>query len=146
MKRFEFPLQRVLDLRNTQLALEESRVRQQSAALADLDRQRAQAQASARSAEEDVRSSPTVEGQDLAALGEYRVRMQARERQIVQQRVEAEKKLAELQAAMTEARRRCRLLERLKERKKEEWQAARDKELEELASDAFLAGWGRESR
>jgi hypothetical protein len=43
MKRFEFTLQRVLDLRHTQFAIEESRVKQQTAALAELDRQRAEA-------------------------------------------------------------------------------------------------------
>jgi hypothetical protein len=42
-----------------------------------------------------------------------------------------------------EARRRCRLLERLRERRWTEWQLARDRELEELASDSYLAQWNR---
>jgi hypothetical protein len=42
---------------------------------------------------------------------------------------------------MLEARRRCRLLERLKERRLAEWTSARDRELEEVASESFLARW-----
>jgi hypothetical protein len=42
---------------------------------------------------------------------------------------------------MLEARRRFRLLERLKERRHEDWRLARDRELEELASESYLARW-----
>jgi hypothetical protein len=47
---------------------------------------------------------------------------------------------------MLEARRCCRLLERLKERRRAEWQAATDREMEELAAESFLAGWSRGER
>ena len=40
-----------------------------------------------------------------------------------------------------EARRRFRLLERLKQRRLEDWRLAGDKELEELASESYLARW-----
>ena len=45
---------------------------------------------------------------------------------------------------MLEARRRCRLLERLKERRLAEWTTARDRELDELASESYLAKWNRQ--
>jgi hypothetical protein len=44
---------------------------------------------------------------------------------------------------MLEARRRCRLLERLKERRLTEWTAGRDHELEEIAAESYLARWSR---
>jgi hypothetical protein len=44
-------------------------------------------------------------------------------------------------SAMLEARRRFRLLERLKQRRLEDWRLAGDKELEELASESYLARW-----
>jgi len=40
-----------------------------------------------------------------------------------------------------EARRRFRLLDSLKQRRFEDWRLARDKELEELASESYLARW-----
>ena len=42
-------------------------------------------------------------------------------------------------ALENEARRHCRLLERLKERRLEEWEAAFARELEDLAADSHLA-------
>ena len=44
---------------------------------------------------------------------------------------------------MMQARQRCKLLERLRERRMNEWVGERDKELDELAGEAFLAGWNR---
>jgi hypothetical protein len=46
-------------------------------------------------------------------------------------------------SVMLEARRRFRLLERLKERRLAEWRLALDKDLQELASESYLAGWAR---
>jgi hypothetical protein len=79
----------------------------------------------------------------LAALGAFRLHVQAKEKDLAQRRVEGEKKLEECRNAMLEARRRCRLMEKLKERRKVEWDAARSRELEELAAESFLAQWNR---
>jgi hypothetical protein len=46
---------------------------------------------------------------------------------------------------MLEARRRSRLLDRLRERRLEEWEATRDKELDEIASESYLAQWNRQA-
>ena len=56
------------------------------------------------------------------------------------------KKLGEQQKVMLEARRRCRLLERLKERRLAEWTAERDRELDEIAAESYLARWSRGSQ
>lgn len=145
MKRFIFPLQRVLDLRQTQLAMEESRVKQQAAALAELDRQQAAAKTAVISAETEVRETPALAGSDLAALGEFRLSMQLQQKQIARRQQECGQKLAALRTVMMEARRRCLLLERLKEKRLAEWKAACNKELEELAAESYLAGWSRDS-
>jgi hypothetical protein len=57
--------------------------------------------------------------------------------------VACQKELAARQAALMEARRQCRLLERLKDRRWAEWQSAAAKELDELAADSYLAQWAR---
>ena len=44
---------------------------------------------------------------------------------------------------MLEARRRCSLLERLKERRLAEWTHERDRELDEIAAESYLARWSR---
>jgi hypothetical protein len=147
MKTFQFPLQRALDWRRTQLGLAEARVGQQLAALAGLDRERAEWDAVGHRTEVEVREFHPLAGGDLNALGSFRLLMKVREREIAAKRVECQKELAVRQAAMVEARRRCRLLERLRERPaRRSGNRASDKELDERAADSYLAQWGRRQR
>ena len=79
--------------------------------------------------------------------GEFRRQVRAESAVIELRRAERLKTLAAREAALMEARRRCRLLERLKERRRAEWRAEEGKELEALASESFLARWsGRKAR
>ena len=143
MKTFQFPLEKALDWRRIQLELEEVRYKQQVAGLAGLDRQHAEVEASGIRAEIEVRAWRPIAAGDLTALGHFRLRVKAQESAIARRRVEAAQKLAEQQKLMLEARRRCRLLERLKERRLTEWTAARDHELEEIAAESYTARWNR---
>jgi flagellar export protein FliJ len=146
MTRFRFPLQKVLDWRRAQLELEEFRFKQNTAALADLDRASAALAASEIGTEAEVRGWKPVTGGDLAALGSFRAGVKKSEAEIARRRAECRQKLDAQQAAMLEARRRCRLLERLKQRRETEWEALRDREIQEMAEEAFLAKWSRELR
>jgi hypothetical protein len=141
MTTFRFPLKRVLDWRRTQLELEEARFQQQAANLAGLDRARAEIEAEGIRAEVQVREWNPVAGRDLEALSSFRRHVKSREAQIALKRTECARKLAEQQKLMLEARRRCRLLERLEDRRLTEWRAACDRELDELAAESFLAKW-----
>jgi len=143
MNTFQFPLQKVLDWRRAQLELEEARFQQQMAALASIERAYAEMEASGIRAEMQVRRWDPLAGRDLAALGSFRLLVRARERDIALQRVACQKELESRKAVMLEARRRCRLLEKLKERRLAEWSVARDRELEQVASESFLARWAR---
>lgn len=143
MTTFRFPLRRVLEWRHAQLELEEVKFRQQAAILAALDRQRAELEAEGIRAEVEVRDRRHVTGSDLSALGKYRLFIKDREAHLAQERAACSRLLEERQTAMLEARRRFCLLEKLKERRFAEWEKARDKELEEVASESFLARWSR---
>jgi flagellar export protein FliJ len=143
MTTFTFPLQRVFDWRRTQLQLAEARVEQQLAALAEIDRERAGLDATRHRTEAEVRHFTGLDGGDLSALGSFRQALKGRDRALSAKRVECQKELAVRQAAMLEARRRCRLLEHLKEKRLTEWQSAADRELDEVAADSYLAQWAR---
>jgi hypothetical protein len=141
MKSFQFPLQKALEWRRTQLRLAEARVEQQVAALAAIDQARSELDAMGRRTELEVRQFQPLAGGDLGALGAFRVAIRGRGRELAVHRLECQKELSARQAEMMESRRRCRLLERLKERRATEWQSAADRELEEMASDSYLAQW-----
>ena len=144
MKSFLFPLQKALDLRTRQLELEEVCYKKHLAEVAELDRKRAEVEASGMRAEVQVRSWSPVGAGDLTALGNFRLRARKLEEQIRLRKVEAVKQMEEQFQVMLEARRRCRLLEKLKGRRLEEWTAARDHELEEIAAESYLSRWSRE--
>jgi flagellar export protein FliJ len=143
MTAFRFPLQRALDWRRTQLELAEARVEQQLASLAAIDQARTSLDAIGQGAETEVRRFTGLVGGDLSALGSFRLALKGRARDLAVKRVECERELAARQAAVLEARRRYRLLERLKERRRAEWQSAAERELDELAADSYLAQWSR---
>ena len=145
MRAFRFPLQKALELRARQLDLEEAKFQRAAAALAAVDREREVLLSSLTAAEALVRGVATVPGEDLAALGAFRVRTGAEEKRIAQRRAQSEKALEEQRSIMLEARRRLRLLERLKERRHAEWSAEAAKELEEMASESYLARWRRDA-
>lgn len=139
MTAFRFRLEKVLQWRATELTLAESRFEQQTAAVAAIDRARAALDAASIRAEVMVRDSPHVEGADLAALAAFRQHTRARLSELSAARVPAQRELDARCAAILDARRRVRLLERLKTRRQAEWKEAFDRELDQLASESYLA-------
>ena len=79
-----------------------------------------------------------------ASLSIYRAHVRRSESRLAAERQACQRALAERKTALLEAQRRCRLLERLKERRHAEWREGVDRELQELASESFLARWNRE--
>jgi hypothetical protein len=143
MTSFHFRLQKVLDWRRTRLALEEANYRRHAKILANIDRQDAELAAAAQSAERQVRAWNPLAGLDLDALDAYRLRTKNQRKELAATRTEAVKRLAAQQAQMLDARRKVRLLERLKERRLADWQAAFDQEIEQTAAESYLAQWRR---
>ena len=146
MKQFSFRLEKALDWRRQQLELAENRYKRQAAVLADLDRARAELEASAIRAEVQVRAWTPLAGRDLGALARFREHVSHTERTLTARHVVCERQLQEQEKMMLEARRRCRLLERLRERRWEQWRADCDRELEQFTAECFLAGVARRRR
>src|SRR5689334_1283328 len=126
---FAFSLQKILDWRRTQLDLEEAKLRQAMEGVAAVDRAHAELEAAAVKAEFEIRSRDTVAGRDLHALGDYRTHVHSQEQVLAARRAECARQAAAQQGAMLEARRRCRLLERLRERRLAQWKEEQGREL-----------------
>ena len=141
MKSFQFRLARVLEWRQTELELADGRFRRQLEVLAELDRERALLAEQRSSAESEVRADPHLSGSDLAAFAAFRRYVDRRREQLAKRRAQEARKLAEVEAALLEARRRCRLLEHLEQRRREEWTLASNAEIERTASENYLAQW-----
>jgi hypothetical protein len=139
MNPFRFPLARVVQWRRGQLDLEQAKLRRHADELAELERVRAELHAAAVRVEGQVRDWHTLAGRDLAALAGFRSYIQNQERTLADRRAECRKRFEAQQQITLEARRRCRLLDRLEEKSRAEWRRECDRELEQFAAESHLA-------
>ena len=143
MKTFRFRLDRVLDLWTNQLKAEEAKLEQLWVRRKELENEIESLDASVEQARSSTQSRQFVQPSDLIALELFNRRVD-REREEAFARLRAHDEMVEKQRqAVVEARGKVRLLERLREKRKADWQSAADKELEELAADFAGAQWMR---
>lgn len=143
MKAFEFRLHRALDLRKTQLELEENTLRQLAGKLEELALTAVKLDLVKGRAEVAVRQAAVVEAADLWALSAYRQRILTELRELALRREAAERQVAGQRQKVLEAQRRLRLLEKLEQRRHAAWSREADREMESLAAESFLARWNR---
>jgi flagellar biosynthesis chaperone FliJ len=141
LKKFAFSLDRVREWRDSQVRLEQAaleRVESERMKLEErvvvLERERA-------AGEQKPAAGVSVDAQTLIALDEFHRFAVRQAAEMARQRVECEQRLTEHRLRVMEAQRKLRLLEKLKQRKKQAWNAEFDKEIEEQAADAFRAKW-----
>jgi hypothetical protein len=136
MKKFTFPLEQALRWRQLQTDLQKSRV---AAAVAvrsrletELDALRDQAR------REHVLARNIETGAGLAAYAGFRERDRRAQEALEKQALAARKTEAAEMVRLREADRNARLLERLRERRLDDWGKQFDQELEAFAAEAFL--------
>jgi len=142
VRRFSFPLDAVLRWRGSQLEIEEAKLQQALASKARVEecrRDLARSEVEERNRTKDGAATPA----ERILLPDY-LRWAALERHRLNQSLAACVELINTRRqAVVEARRKASLLENLRERRLDEWQRAVDKELEDLAGEAFLSRWSR---
>ena len=139
MKKFEFPLRRVLELRRQQAEVERAKLQALRAELVRLESEIVTTQKRADAAREHVQRSPSTSGLDLLALANFQRHMGHVGSSMKGKREQVNTQISEQQTQVREAERKVKLLENLESRKLAEWTVGRDKELEELAADSYMA-------
>ncbi|HWE52214.1 MAG TPA: hypothetical protein VG273_20635 [Bryobacteraceae bacterium] len=137
MAAFRFRLARVLGWYRKQCQLAEDRLRAASAELTRVEESIQRLCESRIAVDRGIVDAEYVEASDLAALHGYREGSRREESALQQNRAGIKKSILERRAEVTSLRTRIRLLEKLSERREGEHIAAADRELEELAADAF---------
>lgn len=146
MKDFRFKLQKVLDWQLEKCEMIENRVQSLCGELAQIQARIAGAQADLVAAEEQVLSAHCLQGASLNGLAAYRIRLRKRTDSLHAERQGCDRRLAEQRAQWIEARKRYRILEKLRHRKLTEYASELDRELEFLAAEAYGARWNAERR
>ena len=102
--------------------------------LANLGNARAEAEAL-------VQSDKPVNGADLGALARYQEHVEQQRKIALDRRRDCEARMEQQRARLLQARREHRLLEKLRQVRRAEWELAVDREFEALAAETYLAQW-----
>jgi hypothetical protein len=143
MRSFQFRLERVLGWYGNQFQIEHAKLATAMAALHAIQQNIARFHAECLAVERDIIGRRDIAARDFQALGLYRLRARQLQQELNQQLQRREQTVRDQMQKVQEAQRRLRLLEKLRERRLAEHRYIEDKELETLASEAFLAKWDR---
>ena len=143
MKPFAFRLEKVLRWREARVDLEQFALDRLMAECARCDALVAQLEQARAQAERNVLASGRVAGRDLAALAEFQVHLRRQKLAALDRRQQFERKVEEQRARLLAARREFRLLEKLRQTRRAEWEMASNRELDALATENHLARWNR---
>jgi flagellar export protein FliJ len=141
MNRFQFRLARVQEYRHRQLEAAEEALRRSLAELETL-RERKQRLSNEYLAEEAaIANRLTPQPKEREALATYRRHIANEQARLGPRIFECNARVEKQRKEVVEAQRRYRLLEKLYDKGKREWDLAFAKEIDGLAEESFLARW-----
>jgi len=143
MSAFQFTLERVMRWRAVELAREQSKLETLIQNQVRIQRQIA-ALGEERSKLPSISAFPDLRGQDFRAAAAYGLRLKRQLTNLEQLSAKCQRELAAQRKKYNEAKQRLRLLEELKTRQFSRWQYEQNLQMEALASESYLASWGRE--
>jgi flagellar export protein FliJ len=143
MKSFRFSLQRVLEWRALQVRTEEEKLATIQNKLAEvLHRENALVVAQL-GAEMNLLRQSSVEGSEFRALAAFQLRIRNQRISLLASRRKYEAEIAEQRKRLLKARKDCKTLENLKDRRKRTWTYLGDRELENTAAESYISNWVR---
>lgn len=141
MKRFEFHLQSALDWRQRRLETEQARLEalqtQRSRLQASID----SIQAARHQSQDAVAQAAELDRIDFDLVEGYRHAAEYQMRRLSAEIARLDAGIAQQRTRVTEANREHRLLEKLRERRLDDWQKGIDRQIEEEAGERYLAQW-----
>jgi len=144
MPRFQFSLEKVLRWRAVELTGEEAKLKAMVQEQLHLQTLLAEVSAERSKLISSLGTMPDLRGDDLRTLTACGLRLRRNAENLSQQLLRCSRELAKQRKKYSEAKRRVRLLEELKDRRMQEWKYEEAAQLEELASESFLANWNRD--
>jgi flagellar export protein FliJ len=144
MARFHFSLEKVLRWRGVELTGEEAKLKALVQEQLHLQTLLAEVSTERSKLISSLGTMPDLRGDDLRTLTACGLRLRRSAESLAQQLLRCGRDLSAQRKKYSEAKRKVRLLEELKERRLQEWKYQEALSLEELASESFLANWNRE--
>jgi len=143
MKAFQFPLQRVLEYRELQMRTEEEKLSTIQNQLAEVLHRENALTAAQLNAEMNLLGRPVVEATEFRALSAFQLRIRSEKVSLVAARKNLETQIAEQRKRLLKARKDCKILQNLKDRRKKAWTYLSDREIENIAAESYISNWAR---
>jgi flagellar export protein FliJ len=144
MARFQFSLEKVLRWRGVELTAEEAKLKALVQEQLHLQTLLASVSSERSKLISSLGTMPDLRGDDLRTLTACGLRLRRTAETLAQRLLQCGRELTKQRRKYSEAKRRVRLLEELKDRRLQEWKYEEAAQLEELASESFLANWNGE--
>ena len=141
MKKFAFPLTRVMEFRRIQARLEEVKLEGLYAGLRAIDTREATMIQRRDQVEKALKSKTAVSGDELQEFDRYGLAMKEELKRMDKTRIECRKRIDAQLAVLTVKRREVKLLGKLKEQRFEKWEKEMLKDIDQQADEAYLAKW-----
>ena|SRR5579862_4090587 len=141
MKKFAFPLGRVLDWRAMQAQAEESKLERLYAELRAIDSKEAALMRQRADSERALLAAASATGAELAALDTFRRFTVTEHTRLENLRADCSKRIAEQIKIVSAKRRDLRLLERMRTQRFQAWTREFHREIDGQADEAYLAKW-----
>lgn len=145
MKKFKFPLARVLEFRKLELEAETATLETCVRRLRSIEQKQAAIREESAKANDDMRSreypGALVATAEPAQLPHYRGLLDRRWAEAERERAQAALAVEQQREKLLEARRRFEVLDRCREKAKTKWKAEFLRQQEDLAAELFLAKW-----
>lgn len=143
MKKFSFPLGRVMDWRDLQARIEESKLESLYAELRAIDAQVAAVLSARAKSDESLMSAASTMGSELAAIDAFRRFSVLEHTRLDALRIACTKRVAAQIQVVAAKRSDVKLLERLKQQRLTTWTAEFHKSIDAQAEESHLARFGR---
>ncbi len=141
MKKFAFPLSRVMDWRITQTRIEESKLEKLYAELRAIDASSAALLEERSRSDQALLRASSATGSELAAVAAFRRYSVAEHTRFERLRADCSKRIAAQVQVVAVKRRDVRLLERLKQQRVTAWHTGLSREIDAQAEETHLAQW-----
>lgn len=141
MKKFRFPLERLLNYRRAQLAAEQAKLEKILAEQRALRERREALELEDRTIRDNLRRLPELTSTELEAAASFRRYAEEESVRLLSAEGELASRLERQREALLAARRAVEVLERLRERKRESWRHELDREMEAQVAELVVARW-----
>jgi flagellar export protein FliJ len=144
MKKFTFPLDRVMDWRRTQARVEEAKLERLFGQVRTIEARQQELRGQREASEKDLLSGPAPAASEWIALDNFRRFTVSEHARLERERVDCQRRIAAQFQIVSGKRRDLRLLERLKDRRLAAWKTAYSREADAQADEAYVSRWQRE--